>query len=115
MAALITFASPAAASVIMYAEHARMLLRCAGRDENDAQGIFTAEQLPAAIAALRAAVEAAKQRDAGAQAQSEAAAEAAGQPQPAFVPGLAVRAWPLLELMERARKKGKPVTWGAGA
>lgn len=105
MSALITFSSPAGANVLMYAEHARPLLRFAGKDENDPQGIFTAEQLPTAITALQAGIAAAKQQDA------PESNDGLPEEHKGFTPNLATRAWPLLDLMQRAEKAGKPVTW----
>lgn len=57
---LITFKSRADGDVIMFGEVGRTMLEIFGKDHQDAQGILTEEQLPAAIAALRQAMDADK-------------------------------------------------------
>lgn len=105
---LITFKSAASGNVMMLGDNSKELLRAIGKDPDADKGIVTVEQLPGAIAALRAAV-AADQR-----AQREAAdvVEDADD-----VPGdsihLAQRALPFLELLERSLQDKVPVTWGA--
>ena len=108
---IITFKSKAAGDVIMFADVAERLMLIMGKDKTP-QGILTVEQLPAAVAALRAAIAEDKARHAGLAdddlPQNEKAANGARR---AYV-SLAQRAAPLLELLEWANKKAKPVTWG---
>lgn len=108
---IITFKSKAAGDVIMFADVAERLIALLGKDMTP-QGIVTVEQLPAAVAALRAAIADDKARHAGLAdedwPQSETGANGARR---AYV-SLAQRAAPLLELFEWAEKKGRPVTWG---
>ena len=108
---IITFKSKASGDVIMFADVAERLMLIMDKDKTP-QGIIAVEQLPAAIAALRSAIAEDKARHAGLAAddlpQNEAAANGARR---AYV-SLAQRAAPLLELLEWAAKKAKPVTWG---
>jgi hypothetical protein len=104
---LIIFKSPASGDVIMFDKNGKEMLGVLGKDPQDAKGIVTVEQLPAAIAALKAAIEADKQR------QKDAADETEGEAKPAAV-GVSFfqRAVPLLELLVRSLKDEVPVTWG---
>jgi len=110
---LVTFRSKAAGEIYMYAEHAKMLLDIVGKDFDPPQaprGVFTVEQLPAAVAALQAASERSKQQD-----QQVLEAHETGERKSdamAMPVGLSQRAFPLLDMLERAQKKGVVVTWG---
>ncbi|MFM1991454.1 MAG: hypothetical protein RJA99_4411 [Pseudomonadota bacterium] len=102
---LYEFKSKATGSVVMTGSVAERLLAIVGKEPGP-KGIFTVEQMPAAIAALRAAVDHEK---------AEApAADAADAP----VPGapravtLAQRAWPLIDMLQAAHAQGQPITWG---
>ena len=108
---LITFKSRAAADVPMYAENAKMLLAVVGKSlepESAPRGIITAEQVPDALAKLKAAADAARRSDKenGPESVRE---EDAGRPLPV---GLAQRAFPLIEMLERAAAEGRDVVWG---
>jgi hypothetical protein len=110
-AALVTFKSAAAGDVIMFADVAHRLMEIIGKEAGP-QGIVTVEQLPAAIVRLRAAIEEDKARMAELAEEDRPQTEAApGGGKRPFV-SLAQRAVPLLELLEWARKKQKPVVWG---
>lgn len=101
---LIVFRSKGAGDVRMFAEHAMLLLDAIGKPfqlSGKPQGILTAPEVPAALARLRAAAENAR-RD-----RSEA--EKPGEPVPI---GFSQRAFPLIELLERAEKTGNDVVWG---
>ena len=52
---LIIFKSPASGDVIMFEKNGKEMLSVLGKDPADAKGIVTVEQLPGAIAAVRAA------------------------------------------------------------
>ncbi len=106
---LITFHSKATAEVLMRTVDAAPLLQAAGKlvgDEIPQRGVFTPEQLPAAIAGLEAAV--------------------AGQPAPAEDDdhpdqepkhpverevGLQQRAYPLLDMMRQSLAARADLTW----
>ena len=105
---IVTFQSQAAGDVIMFGDVAQQMMKLMGKDVT-AKGIVTVEQLPQAIACLRAAVEADKlQRGGNIRPQAEVNVEGVVR-EPISV---AQRAIPLLELLERSLKKNKPVVWG---
>jgi hypothetical protein len=113
---LVTFKSKAGADVIMFGEAAGRLLAVLGKDAGEAKGIVTVEQLPEAISRLQAAIEAERaRRDAKSVAEREAEEDAereAGRTGMAASVDLARRAWPLLDLLRRAKASGAPVVWG---
>jgi hypothetical protein len=102
---IVTFKSKAAGDVIMFGDAAHALMKIMGKDA-DPKGIITPEQLPAAIAALKAAIDE-NRRQPGPDEEAEAEKPAMTQ-----TVTLAQRAIPLLELLEWAQKKNTPVTWG---
>lgn len=107
---IVIFKSKASGDVIMFAEVAMQMMQLMGK-EVTAQGIVTVEQLPEAIAGLRAALEA--DRVAHRQLlQAEPEAEMKGAPANGQRVSLTQRAIPLLELLERAQGKRVPVLWG---
>ena len=104
---LITFKSAASGDVMMFEENGKELLSALGKDPDADKGIFTVEQLPRAIAALRAAVEADRSTN---REQPDADEDDDRQPDDSIQ--LAQRALPLLELLERSLVDKVPVTWG---
>ena len=110
---LIVFKSSASGDVIMFEKNGKEMLGVLGKDPADATGIVTVEQLPGAIAAVKAAIEADKARAAEARAAEARHDEAADEARPSGG-GVSFfqRAVPLLELLERALKDKVPVTWG---
>jgi hypothetical protein len=102
---IVTFKSKASGDVIMFGDAAHALMKIMGKDP-EPTGIVTPEQLPAAIAALKAAIEESR-RQPGPNEEEEAEKPAMTQSVT-----LAQRAIPLLELLEWAHKKNAPVTWG---
>lgn len=98
---LITFKSPASSDVMMFGEVAERMMRIIGKDPAD-KGIVTVENLPAAIAKLKAAV------SADAQPGSQLAPGNDGKQSV----GLTQRALPLIELFEWSLKQEVPVVWG---
>lgn len=109
---LITFKSSADADVLMFGEPAKAILQILGKDPGDAKGIITVEQLPDAIAALRAAIADDRARHGQPNQDEEEAAQEAGQAGMNAAVSLAQRAYPLLTLMERSLQEKVPVTWG---
>ena len=107
---MITFRSDAGADVMMFTDVGRHMLETLGKRSGE-PGVITVEQLPAAIAALRAAAEADKIRQRTVAEEDRPRTEAApgGGTRP-FV-SFYQRAVPLIELLERADKRGKPVFW----
>src|SRR5258706_16393809 len=104
---LIVFRSKAAAEIYMFAEHAKALLDIIGKPfdpPDNPQGIITADQAPEALARLKRAVEASKSR------QKAEGSEDEGEG-PISV-SLAQRAYPLVDMLERAVQAHADVTWG---
>ena len=101
------FKSQADADVIMLEPNGDQMLTIIGR-EPSAQGIITVAQIPAAIAALEAAVvtnEAAESHDVGPPPSAEMVAGG-------DTVRLRARAGPLVELLRTSAKGGKDVVWG---
>ncbi len=98
----------------MFGDVAKRMMKLMGKDETD-QGIVTVEQLPEAIARIKAAIEDDKRQRAGVGEDDLPRTEPdgggrAGSSRPYVT--LAQRAVPLLELLEWSLKKKKPVVWG---
>lgn len=111
MSGIVIFQSAAAGDVIMFGDVARRMMEIMGKDPDD-KGIVTVEQLPEAIARLKAAIAEDKVKRAGVQDEDLPQTESTPNGgQRAFV-SLVQRAVPLLELLEWALKKKKPVVWG---
>lgn len=111
---IVTFQSPASGDVIMFGDVAQRMMKLMGKDVTD-KGIVTVEQLPEAIARLKAAIEEDKRQRAGVQEEDLPRTEpdrgGGAQGSRPFVT-LTQRAVPLLELLEWSLKKKKPVVWG---
>lgn len=111
---LITFKSEADGDVIMFGRVGQQMLAIFGKDPNDTQGIITVAQLPAAIAALSAAIE----QDKAEQAQKKPdddffSARDPSQAPPDPVISFTQRAVPLLEMLRHAARAEVVVTWAA--
>jgi len=112
--ALVVFRSKAAGEIFMFAETARRIFEIIGKDGGP-RGVITAEQVPDALARLQAAVDeeraqlkAAEDDARAADRHGNADTEVAGQ----RAITLGQRAFPLLEMLRAANKKGVDVTWG---
>jgi cyclopropane-fatty-acyl-phospholipid synthase len=107
---LYEFKSKAAGTVVMTGKIGDRMLAIIGRAP-EPKGVFTPEQLGAAIEALQAAITAEKlapQQPANdSHDKDDEASEKTGDEI-----SLAQRALPLIELLVAARAAGKPVTWG---
>ena len=104
---IVTFRTKAAGELIMLGQHALPLLEAAGKTTdtlNDPRGVFTPEQLPAAIRGIEHAVSIAKEP----KFNEDDPAEAAKAKQHV---ALRQRAYPLLELLQKAQNKGVDVMW----
>jgi hypothetical protein len=99
---LFTFRSKACAEFYMLGSHAAILLDLIGKPAA-ATGIITTEQLPEAIAAIEAAI-------GRAPAPTPPDDDEGVRDLPRDV-GLAQRAWPLLDMLRKARSKGADVIW----
>jgi hypothetical protein len=98
------FRSKAAGDLIMLGPHGDQLLRLLGREPMP-KGIIEPAQMPAAIAALQAAV----QQDAPAGDEDEAGAD---DEAPRDRVQLHQRLWPMIEMLRRAADAGEPIVWG---
>ncbi|MCM2307846.1 MAG: DUF1840 domain-containing protein [Sulfuritalea sp.] len=111
---IVTFQSPASGDVIMFGDVAKRMMKIMGKEASD-KGIVTVEQLPDAIARLKAAIEEDKRQRAGLQDEdlprTEPDHSGSAQSSRPYVT-LTQRAVPLLELLEWSLKKKKPVVWG---
>ncbi|MFA9438929.1 DUF1840 domain-containing protein [Uliginosibacterium sp. sgz301328] len=106
---LITFKSRAAGDVIMFGKVAERMLDAMGKDPNDRRGIVTVEQLPAAIAGLRAAVE--EDRRANPPETDEDDDDEDKPRGMAAAVSFSQRAAPLLDLLGYAQRDSEPVIW----
>lgn len=101
------FKSAASGDVIMLGPHGDAMLRLLGRDPAP-KGIFEPRDMPAAIAALRAAVDEAERR--ASEPAGAAERESAHEDEPPV--GLRRRLWPMIDMLERAARADVPVVWG---
>jgi hypothetical protein len=108
---IVTFQSPASGDVIMFGDVAQRMMKLMGKDVTD-KGIVTVEQLPDAIARIKAAIEEDKQQRAVVQEEDLPRTERGGNGNSRPYVTLTQRAVPLLELLEWSLKKKKPVVWG---
>jgi hypothetical protein len=119
---LVRFSSRAAAEFVMLDVHADPLLRIIGKNpgpDGKLRGVVTADDAPAAIAALRAALAHAPKplmADASSGTSSQATRQAQHHPDedsPLDQPvALAQRAFPLIDMLEQARRSHADVLWG---
>ncbi len=106
---LYRFKSQATADVVMLEVNARQLFDITGKAPTRT-GIFTVEQMPAAIAALEAAIRHESRQGphhGDALAAEEHEADAAVQHV-----ALHQRAAPLIDMLKRSHAEGKDVVWG---
>ena len=107
---LFKFKSRATADLIMLEPNGRRVLEIIGKNPDDAHGIVTAEQIPAAIAALEAAVRA---DDAArtAPADDEEGADDEGQGTQRDLVSLRQRAAPFIDMLRRSAAEAHDVVW----
>lgn len=116
---LVTINSSTSGDMIMFADHLRRLFDIIGK-ECTARGVFTCEQLPEAIARLKAAIAEEKQALIEAERQAHEAGlepedEIAEDDEYLSGPGIRLgqRATPLLHLMEWTLKEKGFILWEA--
>jgi hypothetical protein len=100
---MITFRSEVGPDVMMFNDVAHRMMELMGKDRTT-RGVVTVEQLPDAIARLKAAAA----RDRGQPRNDANDGEEEAEPPV----GLAQRIAPLVELLEISLGRDKPVTWG---
>lgn len=108
---IVTFQSKAGGDVIMFGDVAHRLMEIMGKEATP-QGIVTVEQLPDAIACLKAAV--VKDKEAHGRIVAGGLEPETEKPEgnaPQAI-SLTQRAIPLLELLELSMRKRVPVVWG---
>lgn len=116
---LVTFKTKAAGNVLMYKEHAQLILDLLGKDVE--QGIIAPEDMPKALEILEAEIARQKKKDAEAQAIVDAEErekwdddddwEEKKSPfeQPV---SFSARAFPFLKMLQAANKKQREIVWG---
>jgi hypothetical protein len=108
---IVTFQSQAAGDVIMFGDVAYKMMEVMGK-EPAAKGIVTVEQLPDALARLKAAVARDKESRAGLVEDDLPQTEETPDGSKRAYVSLTQRAVPLIELLEWSLKKQVPAVWG---
>lgn len=110
--ALVVFRSKAAGEIFMFAETARRIFEIVGKTEGP-RGVITADEVPAALQRLQAAVDA-ERADLKAAEQQARAADRDGADTPAAARAITLgqRAFPLLDMLRAAAKRQVDITWG---
>ena len=106
---LVTFSSKAGADILMLSQHANPLLRIMGKLEGTelpTRGVFMPEHIGQNIAQLEQAIAVAPKPTE----DDDRPVDQISQPV-----GLRQRAFPLLDLLKRAKDKNLPVLWEAGS
>ncbi len=103
---MICFSSAAAADIYMLDEHAQHLLKIIGKAQTP-RGIIEPGEIEAALAALRQAIE-----QEPAPPEQDDADDDEAQGQSLTTVRLSQRAFPLMEMLQRAQRRAKPVLWG---
>jgi hypothetical protein len=106
---LYKFKSRAAADLIMLEPNGRRVLQIIGKPADAKQGILQAAEMPAAIAALEAAI---TQEEARQKAAREEAVARGEEPPASEDISLRQRAKPFIEMLRRCEKAGKEIVWG---
>lgn len=104
---LVTFSSKVDADVLMMADHAKLVLKAAGKDIGATvpeRGVFTAEQLGEAISRLEATI--AKE-----QPRPKSSEDEDDERDAKNIVLLEQRAYPLLAMMRKAKAAQAPVMW----
>lgn len=108
---LYKFKSPAAGNLIMLEPNGRQMLTIIGKGDAAAltKGILLPQDMPAAIAALQAAIV----EDEAQWQQRVAQAQAKGEPVPRpEAISLRQRAVPLIDMLQRCHQANKEIVWG---
>jgi len=109
---LVTFSSKVDADVLMMAEHAKLVLRAAGKDVSKGiaeRGVFTVEQLEGAIKSLEKAIANDRPEDELRQHEDDKGHDKSG------VVILEQRAYPLLAMMRKALTAKENIMWETGS
>ena len=109
---LYKFKSKNTGDVIMLQPNGKRVLEIIGKDSTSAsaaQGIISPEQMPAAIAALEAAIAQDEADQKAALAQAQANGEPPARPEAI---SLRQRATPFIDMLRRCAKDGTEIVWG---
>jgi hypothetical protein len=106
---LYRFKSKASGDLLMVGPQGDQVLRAMGR-EPALRGIVRGEQLAAALASLRAAIEADEAARAPGGSRPSDRDDAAAADDEAL--SLRRRAWPMVDMLERAIAEGADIVWG---
>jgi hypothetical protein len=109
---LVTFSSKAGADILMLSQHAKPLLQIVGKLDDSGlamRGVFMPEHLAHTISQLEQAI-AHSPDPADVDEDEEFVRDPISRPV-----GLRQRAFPLLDLLKRAKEKGLPVLWEASS
>lgn len=104
---MITFRSEVGPDIMMFDDVARRMMELMGKDAAE-RGVVTVEQLPQALARLKAAAALDRAQHGGVREDEDGE----GDGEAARPVGLAQRIVPLIELLEISLARQKPVTWG---
>lgn len=106
---LYKFKSKASGDLIMLEPNGRRMLEIIGKLSDDGRGILQPAQMPAAIAALQAAIaqEEAQRQALAAEARARGEAEA-----PFEGVSLRQRATPFIDMLRRCQQAEKDIVWG---
>lgn len=102
------FQSKADSDLFMNVGPAERILSIIGKSAG-AQGIIEPSEMPAAIAALEAAVDAEEQARNAAMESAAADGQVVSTAQPI---GLKQRSWPFIQMLKRCQEAQTPVVWG---
>ncbi len=103
---LYEFKSRATGNLVMLQAAAEQILTIIGKSPGKT-GVIVPDQMPAAIAALQAAIE---QDRKAAEPPESTGTDRNDERQP--VVSLKQRAWPFIEMLQAAHSAGKDITWG---
>lgn len=106
---LYKFKSPAAADLIMLEPQGRRVLQIIGKPVDVKQGILQPADMPAALAALEAAV--VQEETERKAAEAEAATRGEELPEPQGI-SLRQRVAPFIDMLRRCQQAGKEIVWG---
>ncbi|MGI9133758.1 MAG: DUF1840 domain-containing protein [Rhodoferax sp.] len=108
---LYKFKSKATGDLIMLEPNGRQILKIIGKDDTDtrAKGILHWAEMPAAVAALQAAI---AQEEALSAARAQQAQAQGHEPERPEGISLRQRAVPFIDMLQRSQREKKDIVWG---
>lgn len=112
---LVTFKSRATPEITMYKEHASKILQILEKDVE--RGVFTVEELPAAIAKIEYEMEEDRKHAISQEIERDAKVHNSeehhdNEHEKHEVVSFSARLYPILEMMRMAQKKQREIVWG---